>query len=56
MFRKPFRFLLRLGIDFFVDPRHRDEESGAHLEQCLWEHLDERAVGQRHAVIKHGKI
>src|SRR5216683_1088606 len=56
VFRKPFRFLLRLGVDFFVHPRHGDEESGAQLEQGLWKHLEERAVSQRHAVIEHGKI
>ncbi len=48
--------LLGLGINLLVHPGHRDKHGRLHFEQARRQPVQERTIGQRHAVIQHGKI
>ena len=55
-FGKALRFQFGLGVDLFIDARHRDENGRPHFLQRLRQILDEWTVSECYAVVEHREI
>ena len=55
-FRSAFGFLCRLGINFLVHTRNRNENRRLHFEETRRQPVQERAICQGYAVIQQGEI
>ena len=55
-FGESLRFLLYLGVNLFVDARHRDENSRPHFQKKLRQLFEVRTVSQRNATIEQRDV